>query len=100
MDVTCGGLGPVEKATAEVQKFCDEVKHEAEKKAGENFAIFGAKLFRPQVVAGINYFIKVHVGGQNYVHLRVFQSLPCDGHTVQLTAIQTNKTLDDPITYF
>ncbi|XP_076867633.1 cystatin-B-like isoform X2 [Brachyhypopomus gauderio] len=90
MDVTCGGLGPVEKATAEVQKFCDEVKHEAEKKAGENFAIFGAKLFRPQV----------HVGGQNYVHLRVFQSLPCDGHTVQLTAIQTNKTLDDPITYF
>ncbi|XP_076867634.1 cystatin-B-like [Brachyhypopomus gauderio] len=95
-----GGLGKEQHATAEIQKICDEVKHEAEKKAGHKFKKFVAKSYSTQVVAGTNYFIKVDVGDHEFVHLRVFQGLACNGSKVELSAIQTKKTLDNPITYF
>ncbi|CAH3152445.1 unnamed protein product [Porites evermanni] len=99
-DVVPGELSPLKPADVEVQKICDQVKLQAEKMAGQEFPEFKAISYKTQVVAGINYFIKVHVGGPSYVHLRVFQSLPCDGSTLSLDAIETGMTKDDPINYF
>ncbi|CAH3044746.1 unnamed protein product [Porites lobata] len=99
-DVVPGGLSPLKPADAEVQKICDQVKPQAEKMAGQEFPEFKAISYKTQVVAGINYFIKVHVGGPSYVHLRVFQSLPVAGSTLTLSAIKTGMTKDDPINYF
>ncbi|XP_073233523.1 cystatin-A-like [Porites lutea] len=95
-----GRLSPLKQADAKVQKICDQVKPQAEKMAGQEFPEFKATSYKTQVVAGINYFIKVLVGGPSYVHLRVFQSLPGDGSTLTLTAIKTGMTKDDPINYF
>ncbi|KAM7444169.1 hypothetical protein ABFA07_007214 [Porites harrisoni] len=99
-DVVPGELGPLKPADAEVQKICDQVKPQAEEMAGQVFEEFKAISYKTQVVAGKNYFIKVHVGGPSYVHLRVFQSLPDDGSTLTLSAIKTGMTKDDPINYF
>ncbi|XP_023263654.1 histone H1-like isoform X1 [Seriola lalandi dorsalis] len=43
---------------------------------------------------------KVHVGGVNYIHLSVFQALPCDGGQVVLRGVQEHKTEDDPLVPF
>ncbi|XP_056100287.1 cystatin 14b, tandem duplicate 1 [Rhinichthys klamathensis goyatoka] len=94
-----GGLSEEKKATPEVQKICDEVKSAAENKAGKKFSVFTAKSFTTQVVAGINYFIKVDVGG-DFVHLRVYKSLPHAGEKLQLHGIQTSKSQQDRIEYF
>ncbi|KAM7444171.1 hypothetical protein ABFA07_007214 [Porites harrisoni] len=99
-DVVPGELGPLKPADAEVQKICDQVKPQAEEMAGQVFQEFKAISYKTQVVAETNYFIKVHVGGPSYVHLRVFQSLPGDGSTLALSAIKTGMTKDDPINYF
>ncbi|KAL6464091.1 hypothetical protein MHYP_G00284820 [Metynnis hypsauchen] len=95
-----GGVGPEMPATPEVQQICDEVKLQVEQKTSRTFEVFVAKSFATQVVSGMNYFIKVQVGGEEYAHLKVFQSLPNAGHKLELHSVQTGKTLDEPIVYF
>ncbi|XP_076868789.1 cystatin-B-like [Brachyhypopomus gauderio] len=100
MPLLCGGTTEAKDANDEVQKICDEIKSSAEEKAGKTFEIFSAKSYKSQVVAGTNYFIKVHVGGEDYVHLRVYQKLPCEGSTLSLHGLQMSKVHQDPIEYF
>ncbi|XP_065827449.1 stefin-C-like [Oscarella lobularis] len=95
-----GGLSETSDATAEIKAIAEEVKGAAEAKAGQCFSKFVATKYRSQVVAGTNYFIKVDVGDGQYVHIRVFQSLPTPEQKVELTDIQTGHTADDEITYF
>ncbi|RXN13707.1 cystatin-B-like protein [Labeo rohita] len=43
---------------------------------------------------------EVHVGRDQFVHLRVHKSLPHSGEKLQLHGIQTSKTQQDRIEYF
>ncbi|KAM9300076.1 cystatin-B-like [Morus bassanus] len=95
-----GGLTEAKPATPEVQHIADEVKSALEGKVDRMYGIFKAIIFKTQVVAGTNYFIKVQVADDDYVHLRVFQSLPCEKQGPRLDGYQTNKTKDDPLVYF
>ncbi|MGH0187979.1 UNVERIFIED_CONTAM: hypothetical protein FKN15_027538 [Acipenser sinensis] len=95
-----GGFTEPRPATEEVQQICNAVKNKAEELAGKNFDKFAAKKSRTQVVAGTNYLIKVRVGGEEYVHLLVFQPLPYEGKPPVLTKILTNKHKDDDLVPF
>ncbi|XP_029385181.1 cystatin-B-like [Echeneis naucrates] len=96
----CGGLGEAVDANEDVQKICDSVKPHAERKTGKTYDVFTAKNYKTQVVSGTNYFIKVHVGGDDHIHLRVYKKLPCNGGEVELSDVQGNKTHSDPIVHF
>ncbi|XP_006627803.1 cystatin-B-like [Lepisosteus oculatus] len=100
MPMLCGGTSEAKPATAEVQAICDEVKPQVEEKAGKKFQVFTAKEFKSQVVAGTNYFVKVHVGGEDYLHIRVYETLPHAGSKLSLHSIQTSKAQHDEILYF
>lgn len=96
----CGGLGGVKPATPEVQQICDQFKVEVEQKSGMNFGTFKAIEYKTQLVAGTNYFIKTHVGGDQYIHLRIYKKLPCYQEEMSLTAFQVGKTREEPIVHF
>ncbi|NXH84777.1 CYTX protein, partial [Edolisoma coerulescens] len=77
-----------------------QVKLQFESQANMNCGVFTAIVYETQVVAGIIYLIKVQVSDTEYVHLKVFQSLPYENQGPRLVGFQTGKTRDDPLTYF
>ncbi|XP_006039314.2 cystatin-A-like [Alligator sinensis] len=54
-----GGLSSANPATPEVQKIADQVKPQLERKENKTYPVFIAYKYKTQVVAGMNYFIKV-----------------------------------------
>ena len=44
--------------------------------------------------------MQVRVDGDKYVHLKVFRALPHTGSKITLSAVQKDKTLEDPIDFF
>uniref|UniRef100_A0A8B9STG3 Cystatin domain-containing protein n=1 Tax=Anas platyrhynchos TaxID=8839 RepID=A0A8B9STG3_ANAPL len=97
-----GGLSETQPATPEVQHIADQVKAEFERREHKRYDTFRAIVYRTQVVAGTNYFIKVQISNSDtdYVHLRVFQALPQENQGPSLERYQTGKTRDDPLEYF
>ncbi|XP_055081506.1 uncharacterized protein LOC117378954 isoform X15 [Periophthalmus magnuspinnatus] len=71
-----GGIGESQPADPEVQAICNSVKSHVEEKTGQKYDIFEAKTYKKQTVAGYNYFVKVHIGGNKHLDLHVFVGLP------------------------
>lgn len=99
MASTCGGLARPEQANYEIQQMCNEMRHYMEKEAMRQFNEFKAVQFARQIVAGVNYFVKIHVGGPEYIHARIYEPLPGMGGP-GLHSIQKHKSQHDEILFF
>ncbi|XP_036366649.1 cystatin-B-like [Octopus sinensis] len=93
----CGGLSDKKDITDEVKNLCDELKQKMEEKLGKKFKEFEALHFKQQLVSGMNYFVKIHVGSEECVHARIYQPFS-DG--VELTSIKGSMACADEIEYF
>jgi len=96
----CGGTSEAKKADAEVQSICDKVRPDLEGKADRKFPEFTAVSVKTQVVAGTNYFVKIHVGNEDYLHVRIFKPLPHAGEGPQVHSFLLSKSKDEEIAYF
>jgi len=92
-----GGLKPAQPCDADCQSLVLRVKAQIEAKTGENYTTFNPVNYATQVVAGVNYFVKIDVGGGQYVHARIYKDLQ---QSITLNSVQTGKSRDDPIQYF
>ncbi|KAF1386319.1 hypothetical protein PFLUV_G00093440 [Perca fluviatilis] len=99
MATMLGAYGPVRVANKETQEICDQVKNQVEEITGANYLEYKAVESRFQVVAGINYLIKLHVGGDDYIHLEIFQELR-NGRKNLLTNVQDHQTKVSPLVPF
>ena len=70
----CGGVKGATDATAETQQILEGVRGSIEEKLGRKVDMLEAKSVATQVVAGTNYFIKAHIGSDEYIHARIFKS--------------------------
>ncbi|XP_075448981.1 cystatin-B-like [Ascaphus truei] len=94
--MSTGGIGSVEPADQAIQDICDKIKPQVEEMDGANFGTFIAVNYTSQVVAGTNLFIKVDVGGDEFLHLCIFEDLQGE---LLLNGYQKNKTLSSPLSY-
>ncbi|XP_062235730.1 cystatin-B-like [Platichthys flesus] len=95
-----GGLSEVLEADGKIQLVCDMVRTEVEARLRKKYDMFKAETYKTQVVAGTKYLIKVHVGGEDHLHLSVTLKLPCDDGKCVLTNIHQDKKHHDPIENF
>ncbi|CBK22718.2 uncharacterized protein [Blastocystis hominis] len=84
---------PVDERVVEV---VNQVRPQVESQINEKFSIFKPVEVAKQVVAGLNYFVKVDIGNNRAIHLRIYDHF----NDVSLTKVLTGKTLDDPLVYF
>ncbi|XP_071989363.1 cystatin-A1-like isoform X2 [Engystomops pustulosus] len=94
-----GGQSPEKPRDKEVQDICDSVKAQFMEQSKVNTSIFYVVSYKTQVVAGINYFVKVWLGGIQYAHLRIYKPLPYTGLKPSLDGFQLGKRRRDPIDY-
>ncbi|XP_032610976.2 cystatin-B-like, partial [Hylobates moloch] len=92
----CGAPFATQLDTAETQDITDQVRAQLEEKE-QKFPVFKAVSFKR--VAGTNYFIKMHVGDEDFIHLGVFRSLPHKNKPLILSNYQTNKAKHGELTY-
>ncbi|NXC29447.1 CYTA protein, partial [Campylorhamphus procurvoides] len=90
-----GGWSDPKPATPEVQRITNKLQFEV--RANMQPYLFKAVKYRSQVVAGINYLIKVQVAATEYVHLKVLQGLCPEDECPALVSFETGKTRDDPL---
>ncbi|XP_012372309.1 cystatin-B-like [Octodon degus] len=95
----CGAPSTTQPVTVEMQELMGAVRAQLEEKENQKYSVFKAMSFRSQPVAGINYFIKVDTGDENFLHLWVFKSLPHENKPLMLAAYQTNKSRHDELAY-
>ncbi|KAM7390458.1 hypothetical protein PAMA_008560 [Pampus argenteus] len=76
------------------QKYCDQVMSEVEKQTGKQYTVYVAEQYRIEPAGGRNFLIKVHVGGDNYLHMIVYQPLPIGGRCCTLRGVQEKKGYD------
>lgn len=98
--MSCGGLGETKAVTEEVKEICEQIRSKFETDLGRTFSVFEAKSFKSQIVAGVNYFVKVHVGNDEYIHLRIYKPLPHTGQPPSVASHQLGKKLENEIEYF
>ncbi|AWP20620.1 Dopamine receptor [Scophthalmus maximus] len=82
----------------ETQQICNQVKTMVEYNTKKTYEEFRAVQYKVQFVAGKNLFIKVHVGGDDYLHLNVFQVHLSDEK--RLLHVLTDMGKEDPFTFF
>ena len=93
----CGGFGNARDADDNVKALALEMKPKVEQALGTTFGTFEAVKYVTQVVAGTNYKIKVKVGDEQYVHIKVFVPLPCKNAPNELVSQEVGKSLADKL---
>jgi len=92
-----GGFGDAKPADDEVKKVVNETKADVEKKLGTTFNVFEPVCYKTQVVAGVNYLVKIKVDGDKYVHAKIYQPLPNSGKPRQVLTATANHGKDDKL---
>lgn len=94
-----GGWTDTQQADADTQALINQVKGAVSRQENYPLEPYTAISFKSQVVAGVNFIVKVRVNTDDYIHIRIFQPLPGNGQP-QLINIQNGHTLYDEIELF
>jgi cystatin-A/B len=92
-----GGFGEEKPVTDEVRTMCETMKSNIQDHVGKSFDTWEPVSFKTQVVAGTNYNVKVKVGDNEYIHVKLFKALPCNGGNVSLSSATAGHSETDTL---
>ena len=93
----CGGFGNVNNADESVQQLANSVRDKVEERLNAKFNTYDVVSYKTQVVAGTNYKVKIHIGNESYVHIKIFVGLYSNGGSTELTQAEGNMTIDSQL---
>jgi len=78
----------------DVKKVAEAVKEAIEKNTGKTYSHYEVVAYKTQIVAGVNYFLKIKVGDADYVHAKVWAKLD---RSHELTTVEGGKKESDDL---
>ena len=94
----CGGFTPAANpATPEIQAMVNGLKSNVEGSMGKTTEEYVAICYKTQVVAGLNYKVKVKIDGEAYIHVKIFEPLPHTGQFPSVSGVEQGMTADSPL---
>ncbi len=90
-----GGWSDEKAVDENVVKLVNSLKADIETEVGQTFSMFTPILFRSQVVAGINYKVKIAVDNSEYVHVSIFVPLRHTASPPRVSEVVRNMALND-----
>ncbi|KAK8799108.1 cystatin [Blastocystis sp. subtype 4] len=88
----CGGISST-TVDSHIEKMVADFKGEVESRLNEQFTTFKPVEATHQVVAGMNYRVKVDIGDNKAIFLQFYDRFG----DVSLTSVETGKTLQDSL---
>jgi len=95
--ISTGGLSEEKKKDNYIQKIVDKFKKNIEKEIKNKISKFDVHSYKTQVVAGINYFIKIELDNEIFIHLKIYKTLDNDFSLINYIH---PKNKNDLIKYF
>ena len=92
-----GGWNETSELPEDVYNLVVSLKEGVEGHAQATFEIFHPVKYRQQVVAGMNYWVKVQVGESTFIHVKIFKPLPHTGQPPQVSEVHSGKSADDEL---
>ena len=93
----CGGFTQSHPADDLAKEVANEVRPKVEGAFNAHYTVYEPVSYQTQVVAGTNFSIKIKVDGDQYIHVKVFRPLPCNGTELELLSHSGNHTLADQL---
>jgi cystatin-A/B len=93
----CGGMSSTSAINPEFFAKIVSLKAGIQAQAGMTFTTFEPVSYKSQVVAGMNYRVKIRVDDGKFIHAKIYEPLPCYNKPIQINDVILNKTETDEI---
>jgi len=80
----CGGFGDSKEIDEDTTTLCNGLRDAIQTKLSTTFTVWKPETFQTQVVAGVNYLIKIQVDGGKSISVKIFKPLPHTGSPATL----------------
>jgi cystatin-A/B len=99
MSHICGGWSEASGLSEEEYQMVCSLAEQVHHQIGKTTTHFTPVASKKQVVAGLNYFVKIQVdhGEHDYIHVKIFKPLPHTGLPAEVKEVHQGKTLHDEL---
>lgn len=97
MSAICGGWNAESGIEQEDFQWICSLQDQIVQQFGSAVTHFTPIAVKKQVVAGINYWVKIQVGESNFIHVKIFKPLPHTGAPAEIKEVHSGKTHADPL---
>ncbi|KAL7636319.1 UNVERIFIED_CONTAM: hypothetical protein RMT77_013078 [Armadillidium vulgare] len=92
-----GGTSSPKSSDPEVVEIVTSVKPQIEEHLGKPLDTIDVHSYKTQVVAGLNYFVKLRTGEDEFAHVRIYKHFKGD---TSVHSLQKEKKEHEEIAYF
>ena len=92
-----GYYNEVNEVNEEIKILANDMKEKVENILGETLQIYKPIMFTNKIIDGINYNIKIKVGDDNYMHLKIHVPLDIYNSPNELLEYELNMNISDPL---